>query len=371
MTKYVHAGLIYGNDLHHLDHIAALCSILAIPLVVTDTRIEEIAHHYYPMVNTHYLSPAEAGLKMAEAYDGIFSSLPHDFIDEIFFGATLLGKNIPASIWVPHGNSDKGHASHFMEGLYREKLLLVYGEKMHNYIIEKVGAHMEHKAIHTGNIRYQFYKENTQFYDTLIKKELASLLQKDKKTLLYAPTWEDAEKSCSLFSVLPHLCESLPKDWNLIVKPHPNTLSDPTQEQHIASIARQKQNIFLMRETPTIYPLLSQIDAYIGDMSSIGYDFLTFNKPMFFLNDSQRNPHSDPGLYLFRCGRVIEPSDYKNIFPIIEKGCAGDQSSFETMQKKTYNQVFGREINISELRNTIYDKVNKLIESCQCMPRTR
>ena len=32
------AGLIYGPDLHHLDHLAPICSLMNIPLIVTEKR---------------------------------------------------------------------------------------------------------------------------------------------------------------------------------------------------------------------------------------------------------------------------------------------------------------------------------------------
>ena len=42
------ASLIYGADLHHLDHLAPLSAMLGIPLLVTEESIAALAKKYYP-----------------------------------------------------------------------------------------------------------------------------------------------------------------------------------------------------------------------------------------------------------------------------------------------------------------------------------
>ena len=44
------AGLIYGKLAHHLDHIAPLCSLMQIPLIVTEEEIARAARQFYPGV---------------------------------------------------------------------------------------------------------------------------------------------------------------------------------------------------------------------------------------------------------------------------------------------------------------------------------
>ncbi len=48
------------------------------------------------------------------------------------------------------------------------------------------------------------------------------------------------------------------------------------------------KNVVLIEDFPLVYPLLAATDIYLGDVSSIGYDFLMFNRPMFLSNKLQQ-----------------------------------------------------------------------------------
>ena len=138
-----------------------------------------------------------------------------------------------------------------------------------------------------------FYQKYQSFYDALVPK---------KPFLLYAPTWQDSEQSTSYFDALPHLL-ALPETLTLVIKPHP----------HLPLVPIDRPNTRLLIDFPPIYPLLNNLDAYIGDMSSIGYDCLAFDKPMFFLNQNDRK-----GLYLFNCGVEIKKSQYAEIASLLQ-----------------------------------------------------
>lgn len=353
MEKLQAAGLIYGPQMHHLDHIAVLCILMDVPLIVTEPTLEEIAQKYYPQLVVFCFDYPEIGEKVVREYDVIFSSLPRDLFDQIFFVAENMQRKKLISIWCPHGNSDKGHMSYFMEGLCKEKIALVYGQKMIDFLIEKKVYSQLYATVVMGNFRYHFYKECAPFYDKLIQKEIASKLTANNRTLFYAPTWEDAENSCSLFHALPELIETIPEHWNLIVKPHPNTLEKPQKLEALIHQTEKRPNILFLKTFPPIYPLLNFVDAYLGDMSSIGYDFLTFKKPLFFLNQNKRDPKTDKGLYLYQCGPSIEPDDYPLIFSKIEARFSSKEKPFQKISEEVYSYVFGTEKNPKELRTTI------------------
>src|SRR5690606_19404122 len=101
------------------------------------------------------------------------------------------------------------------------------------------------------------------------------------------------------------LGKTLPPSINLLVKPHPNTLSldAPRIEMLIGKYSRG--NLQFLLDFPPIYPLLARVSALLSDRSSIGYDFLHFNRPMLFLD-----PNDSPkGRDLLVCGRTVRPEE--------------------------------------------------------------
>ncbi|MBI2742328.1 MAG: CDP-glycerol glycerophosphotransferase family protein [Chlamydiales bacterium] len=323
-------GLIHGPAQHYLDHIVPLCALLKAPLAVTDEEIAHLARTYYPMVDLILLNPHSFAFDLTREYDTLITTLPKPALRELFFLAErLLGKELRA-VWCPHGNSDKGHASPFMEALSEEKSVFVYGQKMIDLLVQKGAYQQIEKLIRLGNYRREFSAKHRNFYAPLVEKEIFSSLNAKSRTILFAPTWQDAEDSSS-FKAIMQLIEELPDKFNLIVKPHPNLRFQ--ESLHV----EKKPNLCILTDFPPIYPLLERVDIYLGDMSSIGYDFLSFDRPMFFFNKNKRDPQNDPGLYLFRCGTEIDPS--ANLYTQIEQGCARD-ALFSPARLATYTYCF-------------------------------
>ena len=113
------------------------------------------------------------------------------------------------------------------------------------------------------------------------------------------------------------------------------------------------ERICFIVDFPPIYPLLKAADLYIGDFSSIGYDFLSFNKPMFFLNQTRRDVKKDPGLFLYQCGIEITPDFYEKIYEIIQKELSQDQALFSDIRKKIDEYTFTPLITKETLKKTI------------------
>ena len=186
------------------------------------------------------------------------------------------------SIFCPHGNSDKGHFSPFMEGLSDEKWAFVYGKKMVSFLKEKSAHSQLENVFYLGNYRYEYFKKHRGFYQKILNETF--LFQNNHQTLLYAPTWNDNESSSSFDLEVHSLIDSLPPHWNLIIKPHPHIKCE---------IDNNKENLIVLKDFPPIYPLLDKMDVYLGDMSSIGYDFLTFRRPLFFYPPKNRTLNYD------------------------------------------------------------------------------
>ncbi len=363
MDRNAAAGLIFGPAFHHLDHIAPFCLLLNIPLIVTEKEIEKAANRYYPQLITFYKKSVELAYYVTSFYQVVFSSLPKDLFDKIFFITEQLLKKKLLNIWIPHGNSDKGYNSFFMEGLRKEKIVLVYGQKMIDFLEEKNVSGSFYAMVSLGNYRLTLYKKMRPFYDQIASKEVFDLLPKGEKTVFYGPTWNDAEKSSSLKTAWPHLLRTLPSNWNLIIKIHSNMMHEMLQLSPLIEEAKTFPNVLIVNKFPPIYPLLSRCDFYLGDMSSIGYDFLSFNRPLFFLNQNKRDLKKDKGLYLFRCGVSIDVEDYPSIFSIIQASFKQDQTSLQKRGQEVYHYVFGEEKNESEVKEKIISTYSSYLEN--------
>lgn len=349
------AGLIEGWAPHYIDHLAPLCSFLEIPLIVTEEELAKTLAIFYPKLSIYHISPLTLSEKIVSCLKVLFVCTPRILVDETLFLAQILHKKKIHTIWCPHGNSDKGHKSPHMEALDQEEISLVYGKKMIDFLKQKKAFSQLKCAIEVSNFRLLYYQKNKEFYDTLLQTELLEKLPAAKKCILYAPTWQDGEQSSSFYEATPHLIKNLPKDWNLIIKPHPNlALKEQESYDSFLQLAKNHPNILFLKDFPLIYPLLSAIDIYIGDFSSIGYDFLTFQRPMFFLNQQQRAKECDLGLYLYQCGTEIQPNDYPNIYTIIQNRLPQDHILFSPFRKEVYEYTFAEEIEPAMLKEKIF-----------------
>lgn len=354
LHSFSSAGLIYGSELHHLDHLGPLCSFLQIPLIVTEEKLYILAKRYYPDLEAILFDYLAISEYLVSHFDVIFYSIPRDIFDEIFFfSQKLLQKRIRA-IWCPHGNSDKGESIFYMEALKKEEAALLYGKQMIDFFKRK-GVYDQLKgSVITGNFRHEYYLKHRAFYDSLAEKEISRKLPEAEKTLLYAPTWQDYERSTSFFDASTLILETLPQEHNLVVKLHPNLVQQ--EEFLVEELIRKyedRDNILFLSEFTPIYPLLNLVDLYIGDMSSIGYDFLCFNKPMFFLNQNLRDGKGDLGLYLFRCGIEIKPEDYGNIHRKIAEYFQYELRNFSEIRKEVYAYAFGHPKPLEVLKKEI------------------
>jgi hypothetical protein len=352
------AGLLYGQEEHYLDHLAPLCCLLRIPLFVTEEEIASLARMFYPGLQVECIEPLVLPEKLIHIVDLLFVCTPKILVEEVFFLTQKVYQKQIHTVWCPHGNSDKGHLCTHMEALYQEEAALVYGQKMVDFLQQKNVFAQLKEVVKVSNFRHQYYLEHQKFYDSLFLQKVA----KNEKVVLYAPTWKDAEGSSSFYEATEHLVKQLPVNWTLIIKPHPNLARQDEigYDRFISQYSSFPRVIFLER-FPPIYALLANIDVYIGDFSSIGYDFLTFNKPMFFLNSSGRDAKSDLGLYLYQCGIEISKKEYSSIYEIIRKSLVKDEETFSLLRETVYQYTFGKITFVSVLRDEIFALCEKIL----------
>lgn len=141
------------------------------------------------------------------------------------------------------------------------------------------------------------------------------LFNNGKSTLIYCPTWlKEGISSVELFLESPETAERLARCYNLIIKPHPN-LFNPARKYFDAAIVERLERIARIPDvrlvrSGNVMGWFEQADLLIGDISSAGYEWLYFNRPMVFLNPRPGvlQPTAEFGglTYLWRCGPVCE-----------------------------------------------------------------
>jgi CDP-glycerol glycerophosphotransferase (TagB/SpsB family) len=229
-----------------------------------------------------------------------------------------------------------------MENYLDQDIALVYGDQMIDFIKNR-NPEDPLNYIKIGNVRLEYYKKNKLFFDEIIKKEILNYFDPNKKTILYAPTWEDGEKSSSFFEINENILLDILLDYNLIIKLHPR-LYDHYPGRIINFIEKYKnfKNLKVLYEFPIVYPLLEITDIYLGDYSSVGYDFLKFNRPMFFI-DKHNLEKIDKKKFLHNYGINIEMKNLGNIKRIILDGLEMEKE-FKKKREELYFYAFDKNI---------------------------
>lgn len=317
--------LLIGNNPHHLDHLAPMAIELDLPLFVIEQNIYILAKKYYPNINVVQVNFFQLIAHHLKEFDKIISCFPVDVLKTAFSSIKDL-----EYYWLPHGYSDKGKTQEkYFRMLAEEDNILLYGQNF----VEKVresGALDKTNHYIIKNYRYYHYLKNKEFYDTKIE---ALNIHQQKPVLLYAPTWKDTEGSSSFLRFSSHL-KKMKKEYQIVCKWHPNLLVQ--DKKKIEKLEKKHPEICFLHDFTPIYSLLSICSLYVGDTSSIGYDFLTFTKPMVFLSEHNRN------LPLFSCGKVLVKKDYKQIEKAIKEAITLHKLKYLPMQKKIYDFTFGK-----------------------------
>lgn len=347
-------------QVHYIDHLAVVCNLMGIPLIFIDPNDYALGERYYPGLDALLVDYQEMTPEyLIENYDVLFMS---DLWDRKTFHEKYgsLEKQYNKTlrhVHCPHGFSDKGF---YLKKCANEDIALIYGQNMIDQMTQYGVFEDFNEYVITGNYRYTYFRQHEKFYQEIVDKEVLSRFAKKQPVILYAPTWLDLEESTTFFDAYSYILGKLPDEYNLIVKLHPRLeLDDTAHYYHIVGQFEDKPNIVFLKDFPLVYPLLACSDIYLGDMSSVGYDYLPFNKPMFFLNKQKRDPKTDRGLYLFRCGVDIKPDAYPLIYKFIDVNLPKDQERFGAIRKDVYTYTFGRERAFVDIKNDIITAYNK------------
>lgn len=331
-------GILPGPRISFIDHLVPLCDLMQIPLLVTDQIIKELIELYYPPLEI-ILAPSEEYVldSMLENYNLFFYVQFSRLGNQSFCFNEYLCSKKARSVISLHGNPDKFRDIYWLEHLTDEDIVLAYGPDLCDLMQQKG---INKKPIICGNYRLEYYKKYKTFFDA------KTAFKKEKKTILYAPTWlseklEQRKYGSSFFLFHKELFGDVPKNFQLICKPHPFLIN--TFHNEVEKIKEFYPNVIFIDNYPLIYPLLQNIDIYLGDFSSMGFDFLYFDKPLFFLSSDKQTP-------LQQCGTCIQ----NNIYETINNNLDNDLSS---SRKALYKYVYGDQKSLSNLKEEICSRL--------------
>ncbi len=327
----IHTGLP-----HYLDHLGVLCILLDLPLLVTEAATYAAARKFYPELKCQHVELSELSLSyLSENFDVIFES-GHRWGAELLPLFELLFHKKMRIVYCPHGNSDKGHSE---LNPTPKDLSLYYGPHMKN-LLAKTPLN---GTVRTGNYRWTYYRQRQPFYDNLLHLQL----DPQRKTIFYAPSWPDGENPSSFLSCCERVIEEIGEFFNVLIRWHP-FLDDlyPVQTEQLKHRYEGKSGINFLNDFPCIYPILQASDAYLGDFSSIGYDFLTFDRPLYFFD-------TYPGT-LDRCGSRLLLDSHLGKQLLQQE----DREEKKKLRREAYKDVFGEEREGSEILQEIQEALS-------------
>ncbi len=325
---------VHTGGAHYLDHLGILCEGLGLPLFVTEKDTFDAAKQFYPGLHVEYMEPQELSLHfLAERADVIFES-GHTFATELLpLWELMYGKKMRV-VYCPHGNSDKKAPK------LRKDISLIYGDHMKSLLEQTGESALLENIVATGNYRASYDRAHSKWQDAKLKNFLGSLPA--KKTVFYAPTWTQTRENDDWYAEALKVIEEVGSHFNLLMRLHP-FLEDqyPAESQQIKSLGAIDLSKF-----PSIYPILRQADYYLGNHSSIGYDFLTMNKPLFFLERGAGE--------IYECGTVLNKEQHYGE----EIMSFQDNPAFCEKRKKLSERVFGSEKSFERIKNEIEEALS-------------
>jgi hypothetical protein len=343
-------AIITGPETH-LDHLGVLSSILDIPLIVTDEKIFHFAKQFYPDLNVILRDFSDLSIEfLAKNYDAIFQTGKF-WTAELRPLIEFLFRKKMRFIFCPHGNSDKGHS---LQNHVEQDISLVYGDHLLNLLKQTGAVQKIQHIVRTGNYRYPYYLRHRYFYDTLADKRVFNRFKTQRPIVLYAPTWNDRENPTSFFSTTDALIEQLSPTFNILIKLHPFLIEDhPAQVFQIMARYENHLSTIILDNFPPIYPLLARCDLYLGDYSSIGYDFLIFDKPLYFLNPEKKSSPSP----LHSCGLELPENWDGKLNQFLTDTLELNINHYASQRKKIYFYAFGKEMNPACIKSDIFKKL--------------
>ena len=295
----------------HVAHMAPICALFDLPLIVTSRRAAQAAE-WYPEVQRRLCPGYAEELPIAQLASTLEAALrPYEivFSARFFRRADVearfarLGWH-PRLVFCPHGFSEKNGRSDLEA---EQDIRLVYR------LTPSDGA--PHRIV-IGDLQHWYYDTHRAEVDARIARVLTAPMA-ETATILYTPTWVDWGKRTSIFELLERLVAGAAAGYTLIVKPHPNLWERPDEIAFIRRVTSSSPRTILLEECPYTHPLLSRVDVLITDMSAMAYLFLRYRRPVILLNQSAGTIADCASSRLSRCAVVVGKDEYDQIWNIV------------------------------------------------------
>jgi len=318
-------AVVPGPRTSFLDHLIPLCHLMNVPIHCSDPWVETCVSHFYPEteVVTGDLTPYQT-FYVVEPCRLHGKSVQFENFFQTGEFTTIAGF---------HGNPDKFRESFWIERYVDEDIVLIYGEQLIDYLKEKGVWERLKKTVRVGNLRHAFYKQHKDFFDKAAKPHLFP--DKKKKTILWAPTWSYTRTAddSPFFDIYPDVLGSIPDEYQMLVKLHPYMFR--LFPEKVTQLKQEYEQVHFIDEVPIVYPFLNQADIYLGDYSSVAYDFLAFNRPLFFLGEKQAE-----------WGNTID--DPKRLYQELDQ-----PDKLSSARKAAYAYAFGEEVSPEEIKRQL------------------
>lgn len=239
------------------------------------------------------------------------------------------------TIFVGHGTGDKKYGPN-VDLLQGYDYHFISGPK-HLEKIKDVGINIpDHKLIKIGNPRFDDYINNK--IDREKELDRLGIIDRDRKNVLYAPTWEWGNGT--LHRYVYAFSEMMSQRYNLIVRPHHHDRKYiPKIKKWVASRGIQHvyfSNPISLGESDTMNDFLVS-DIMISDTSSILYEYLIANKPIIVAKNDFEDLHKMPGdMDIMNYAAIYDGS--QDIMKLIEQSFS-DQN-YKTEYKKLLDNCF-------------------------------
>jgi hypothetical protein len=274
---YSALAVLPGPRVSFLDHLIPMCHFWDIPVLCTDAWVFTCAQTFYPPTQILFAGQSDFQ-QILSNYQTFLTVEPCRLHPKAFKFGEFLYQGEGCTIAGFHGNPAKFRDAYWIERYADEDLILLYGQYLVDYFKEKGAWSRLKKTALLGNLRKTFYEKHKFFFDRVAQPYLFP--KNHKRTLLWAPTWSYPEWQ-DPFSAL---IEKLPADFQLMLKFHPFTHRlFPEKVNALIEKYRDREGVLILEEIPLVYPLLDQADIYLGDMSSMAYDFLSYDRPLFLM----------------------------------------------------------------------------------------
>ncbi len=152
------------------------------------------------------------------------------------------------------------------------------------------------KVIETGQPRCDAFFEDQKEYVFQRLQKMGVKVEKNKKIILYAPTWKGSNFSKPFVDVQEYLAirnfilgRIDTEKYQVLIKPH-QTVYKEMKKKNIKSDC-------MIGATIDTNELLSVVDILISDYSSIFFDFLVTKRPVLFYIPDLREYEKERGIY--------------------------------------------------------------------------